>query len=103
MASLMVLVVPSLAVSYIKNMAYRKARRLHRDVPPARRGEGRSRMERRASFRAYRGSVILTTCVVMLGVMSLLFLKPDFSDSVPKSGLDPALSINDLLMGGYFE
>ena len=76
MALLVVLVVPSLALSYTQSMASRKERRLYRDVPPERRGEIRRRMGRRASFSTYRGSVWLTTIVVLLGVSILLLIKP---------------------------
>ncbi len=57
-------------------MANRKERRLYRDVPPERRNEVRRRMGRRASFSTYRGSVWLTTTVVLLGVSILLLFKP---------------------------
>jgi hypothetical protein len=100
MALLGVLVVPSLALSYIQNMANRKERRLYRDVPPERRSEVRRRMGRRASFSAYRGSVWLTTIVVLLGIISLLFLKPDLADGL---GVETTRSVNGLLIGPFFE
>lgn len=68
MALLVVLVIPSLALSYIQNMTNRKERRLYRDVPLERQSEVRRRMGRRASFSTYRGSVWLTMTVVLLGI-----------------------------------
>ena len=76
MALLVVLVVPSLALAYTQAMASRKERRLYRDVPAERRGEVRRRMGRRAAFSTFRGSVWLTTIVVLLGVTILLLFKP---------------------------
>src|SRR4030065_2028970 len=58
-----VLVVPSLVLAYIQTMAGRKERRLRREIPVERRSEIQKSMERRASFSAYRGSVILTTVI----------------------------------------
>ncbi len=101
MGLLTVLIVPLLALSYIQNMAHRKERRLYRDVPPERRGEVRRRMGRRAAFSAYRGSVWLTTTVVLLGMTSLLFLKPDLL--ADGRGVDAVHSINGLLIGPFFD
>ncbi len=101
MALLIVLVVPSLALSYIQTMANRKERRLYRDVPPERRNEVRRRMGRRASFSAYRGSVWLTTTVVLLGVSILLLFKP--VPSAQGMGLNFALGSNMLTMGPFVE
>lgn len=101
MALLVVLVVPSLALSYTLTMANRKERRLQHEVPPERRGEIRRRMGRRASFGTYRGSVWLTTTVVMLGVSILLLFKPVSSpDGV---GADFSLGANMLTMGPFAE
>jgi len=101
MALLVVLVVPSLALSYIQAMANRKERRLYRDVPPERRSEVRRRMGRRASFSAYRGSVWLTTTVVLLGVSILLLFKP--VSSAAGMGLNFAMGSNMLTMGPFVE
>jgi hypothetical protein len=101
MALLVVLVVPSLALSYVQAMANRKERRLYRDVPPERRSEVRRRMERRASFSAYRGSVWLTTTVVLLGVSILLLFKP--VSSAAGMGLDFSMGSNMLTMGPFVE
>ncbi len=101
MASLVVLVVPSLALSYIQNMANQKERRLYRDVPLERQSEVRRRMKRRASFSAYRGSVWLTMTVVLLGIGGVLFLKPELAADNP--GLNTVLSTNGLLIGPFFE
>ena len=101
MALLIVLVVPSLALSYIQTMANRKERRLYRDVPPERRSEIRRRMGRRASFSAYRGSVWLTTIVVLLGVSILLLFKP--VSSAAEMGLDFSMGSNMLTMGPFVE
>ena len=101
MASLVVLVAPSLALSYIQNMANQKERRLYRDVPLERQSEVRRRMKRRASFSAYRGSVWLTMTVVLLGIGGVLFLKPELAADNP--GLNTVLSTNGLLIGPFFE
>ncbi|HET7060691.1 MAG TPA: hypothetical protein VFI43_00770 [Nitrosospira sp.] len=101
MALLIVLVVPSLALSYIQSMASRKERRLYRDVPAERRGEIRRRMGRRASFSSYRGSVWLTTIVVLLGVSILLLFKP--VSSREEIGLDFSMGSNMLTMGPFTE
>jgi hypothetical protein len=101
MTLLAVLVVPSLALSYIQAMTDRKEKQLQREVPVARRGEIRQRMGRRASFSAYRGSVWLTTTVVLLGTCILLLFKP-----VPSSaemGVDFSLGANMLTMGPFAE
>ena len=101
MTLLAVLVVPSLALSYTMTMANRKERRLHRDVPPERRGEIRRRMGRRASFGTYRGSVWLTTVVVLLGSSILLLFKPVSSSA--ELGVDFSLGANMLMMGPFME
>jgi hypothetical protein len=101
MTLLAVLVVPSLALSYIQTMTDRKEKQLQREVPVERRGEIRRRMGRRASFSAYRGSVWLTTTVVLLGTCILLLFKP-----VPSSGemgVDFSLGANMLTMGPFAE
>jgi hypothetical protein len=101
MTLLAVLVVPSLALSYLQAMTDRKEKQLQREVPVERRGEIRRRMGRRASFSAYRGSVWLTTIVVLLGTCILLLFKP-----VPSSdemGVDFSLSANMLMMGPFAE
>ena len=96
-----VLVVPSLALSYTMTMANRKERRLHRDVPSERRSEIRQRMGRRASFGTYRGSVWLTTVVVLLGSSILLLFKPVSSSA--ELGVDFSLGANMLMMGPFME
>lgn len=101
MTLLAVLVVPSLALSYMMKMANRKERRLYRDVPPERRGEIRQRMGRRASFGTYRGSVWLTTVVVLLGSSILLLFKPVSSSA--ELGVDFSLGANMLMMGPFME
>jgi hypothetical protein len=101
MALLIVLVVPSLALSYTQSMTSRKERRLYRDVPAERRGEIRRRMGRRASFSTYRGSVWLTTIVVLLGVSILLLFKP--VSSAAGMGLDFSMGSNVLTMGPFIE
>jgi hypothetical protein len=101
MALLAVLVVPSLALAYTQAMASRKERRLYRDVPPERRGEVRRRMWRRAPFSTYRGSVWLTTIVVLLGVSILLLFKP--VSSAAGGGLDFSMGSNMLTMGPFAE
>lgn len=100
MALLAVLVVPSLALTYIQSMTNRKERQLQREVPAARRGEIRRRMGRRASFSTYRGSVWLTTTVVLLGICILLLFKP--ASSVD-GGVDFGLGANMLTMGPFTE
>lgn len=101
MALLVIMVVPSLALSYTLIMADRKERRLQHEVPAERRGEIRRRMGRRASFGEYRGSVWLTTTVVMLGVSILLLFKPVFSPG--GMGVDFTLGANMLTMGPFAE
>jgi len=96
-----VLVVPSLALSYTMKMANRKERRLYRDVPSERRGEIRQRMGHRASFGTYRGSVWLTTVVVLLGSSILLLFKPVSSPA--ELGVDFSLGANMLMMGPFME
>jgi hypothetical protein len=96
-----VLVVPSLALSYMMKMANRKERRLYREVPPERRNEIRQRMGRRASFGTYRGSVWLTTVVVLLGSSILLLFKPVSSSA--ELGVDFSLGANMLMMGPFME
>ncbi|SCY60853.1 hypothetical protein SAMN05216420_11018 [Nitrosospira sp. Nl5] len=101
MTLLAVLVVPSLALSYIQTMANRKERRLQREVPLERRGEVRRRMGRRASFSNYRGSVWLTTTVVLLGTCILLLFKP--VSSAGETGVDFSLGANMMTMGPFVE
>ena len=101
MALLVVLVVPSLALSYTLTMANRKERRLQHEVPVERRGEIRRRMGRRASFGTYRGSVWLTTTVVLLGVSILLLFKPISSEG--GVGVDFSRGANMLMMGPFTE
>lgn len=100
MALLAVLVVPSLALTYIQTMTNRKERQLQREVPVARRGEIRRRMGRRASFSTYRGSVWLTTIIVLLGICILLLFKPVSSAD---GGVDFSLGANMLTMGPFAE
>ena len=100
MTLLVVLVVPSLALSYIQTMANRKERRLQHEVPPERRGEIRRRMGARASFSSYRGSVWLTTTIVLLGSSILLLMKPVFGGG---GGVDFSLGGNMLTMGPFAE
>lgn len=100
MALLAVLVVPSLALTYIQNMTNRKEQQLQREVPAARRGEIRRRMGHRASFSTYRGSVWLTTTVVLLGICILLLFKPVSS---AHGGVDFSLGANMLTMGPFTE
>ena len=101
MTLLTVLVVPSLALSYIQIMAGRKERRLQNEVPPERRAEVRRRMGQRASFSNYRGSVWLTTTVVLLGTSILLLFKPVAVHG--GSGVDFSLGANMLTMGPFVE
>jgi hypothetical protein len=101
MALLTVLVVPSLALSYIQTMATRKERRLQHEVPPERRAEVRRRMAQRASFSSYRGSVWLTTTVVLLGTSILLLFKPVSVDG--GTGVNFSLGANMLTMGPFAE
>ncbi|WP_025040742.1 hypothetical protein [Nitrosospira briensis] len=101
MTLLTVLVVPSLAVSYIQTMSNRKEQRLQREVPAERRSEIRRRMGRRASFSAYRGSVWLTTTIVLLGTSILLLFKP--ISSAGGMGVDFSLGANMLMMGPFAE
>lgn len=101
MTLLAVLVVPSLALSYIQTMANRKERRLQREVPPERRAEIHKRMGRRASFSTYRGSVWLTTVVVLLGASILLLFKP--VSSMDQMGVDFSLGANMLTIGPFAE
>lgn len=101
MTLLAVLVVPSLALSYIQAMTDRKEKLLQREVPVERRGEIRRRMGRRASFSAYRGSVWLTTTVVLLGTCILLLFKP--APSSAELGVDFSLGANMLTMGPFAE
>lgn len=100
MTLLAVLVVPSLALTYIQSMTNRKERQLQREVPAERRGEIRKRMGRRASFSTYRGSVWLTTTVVLLGTCILLLFKPVSSAD---GGVDFSLGANMLTMGPFAE
>lgn len=101
MTLLAVLVVPSLALSYIQAMTDRKEKQLQREVPVERRAEIRRRMGRRASFSAYRGSVWLTTTVVLLGTCILLLFKP--APSCAELGVDFSLGANMLTMGPFAE
>lgn len=101
MTLLAVLVVPSLALSYIQTMANRKERRLQREVPPERRAEIHRRMGRRASFSSYRGSVWLTTIVVLLGASILLLFKP--VSSPEQMGVDFSFGTNMLTIGPFAE
>lgn len=101
MALLAVLVVPSLALSYISTMTDRKEQQLQREVPAERRMEIRRRMGHRASFSAYRGSVWLTTIVVLLGTCILLLFKP--APSAGEAGVDFGLGANMLTMGPFVE
>ncbi len=100
MTLLAVLVVPSLALSYIQTMTNRKERQLQREVPAERRNEIRRRMGRRASFSTYRGSVWLTTTIVLLGTCILLLFKPVSSAG---GGVDFSLGANMLTMGPFAE
>ena len=100
MALLAVLVVPSLALTYIQSMTNRKERQLQREVPAERRGEIRRRMGRRASFSTYRGSVWLTTTIALLGICILLLFKPVSSAN---GGVDFSLGANMLTMGPFTE
>lgn len=100
MTLLAVLVVPSLALTYIQSMTNRKERQLQREVPASRRGEIRRSMGRRASFSTYRGSVWLTTIVVLLGICILLLFKPA---SYADGGVDFGLGANMLTMGPFAE
>ncbi len=88
-------------LSYIQSMTNRKERQLHREVPAERRGEIRRRMGRRASFSTYRGSVWLTTTVVLLGISILLLFKP--VSSAEGMGVDFSLGANMLTMGPFAE
>ncbi|MDN5882440.1 MAG: hypothetical protein L0H37_08720 [Nitrosospira sp.] len=101
MALVAVLVVPSLALSYTQTMASRKEKRLEHEVPVERRGEIRRRMGRRASFSAYRGSVWLTTIIVLLGTCILLLFKP--ASSAGGMGVDFGLGANMMTMGPFVE
>jgi hypothetical protein len=101
MTLLVVLVVPSLALSYIQTMTNRKERRLQQEVPAHRRGEIHRRMGRRASFSSYRGSVWLTTTIVLLGTSILLLFKP--VSSAGGTGVDFGLGANMLIMGPFAE
>ncbi|MBA4142942.1 MAG: hypothetical protein H0X43_08030 [Nitrosospira sp.] len=101
MALLTVLVVPSLALSYIQTMATRKERRLQYEIPVERRGEINRRMGGRPSFSSYRGSVWITTTVVLLGVSILLLFKPVSSGG--GAGVDFSLGANMLTMGPFAE
>ena len=58
-------------------------------------------MGRRASFSTYRGSVWLTTTVVLLGVSILLLFKPVFL--ARGEGVDFSLGANMLTMGPFAE
>lgn len=100
MTLLAVLVVPSLALTYIQSMTNRKERQLQREVPAERRSEIRKRMGRRASFSTYRGSVWLTMTVVLLGTCILLLFKPVSSAD---GGVDFSLGANMLTMGPFAE
>ncbi|MBA2658404.1 MAG: hypothetical protein H0U72_02285 [Nitrosospira sp.] len=100
MTLLAVLVVPSLALTYIQSMTSRKERQLQREVPASRRSEIRRRMGRRASFSTYRGSIWLTTTVVLLGICILLLFKPA---SYANGGVDFGLGANMLTMGPFAE
>ncbi len=101
MTLLTVLVVPSLALSYIQTMSNRKEQRLQREVPADRRGEIRKRMGQRASFSTFRGSVWLTTTIVLLGTSILLLFKP--ISSAGGTGVDFSLGANMLTMGPFAE
>ena len=58
-------------------------------------------MGRRASFSTYRGSVWLTTTVVLLGISILLLFKP--VSSAGGMGVDFGLGANMLTMGPFVE
>ena len=101
MTLLTVLVVPSLALSYIQTMSDRKAQRLQREVPAEHRSEIRRRMGQRVSFSTFRGSVWLTTTIVLLGTSILLLFKP--ISSAGGTGVDFSLGANMLTMGPFAE
>jgi hypothetical protein len=101
MVMLAVLVVPIVTLSYVRTMTGRKERRLYREIPVARRGEIRERLESRISFNAYLGSVLLTTTVVLLGASIILLFKP--VPSAKFSGVDFSLGANVLMMGPFIE
>lgn len=96
MSLLMVLVIPTLALSYTLTMANRKERRLQNEVPVERLAELVGRMRHRTSFSAYRGGVWLATIVVLLGTTSLLLFNPS-------CGLIGSLGVNSLLVGPFAE
>lgn len=100
MALLAVLVVPSLALAYIQSMTNRKERQLLREAPAARHAEILERIRQRASFGTYRGSICLTTTIVLLGICILLLFKPLPSAN---GGVDFSLGGNMLIMGVYAE
>jgi hypothetical protein len=101
MTLLAALVVPTLVLSYIQTMTDRKERQLQREVPVERRAEIRRRMSRRASFSVYRGSVWLTTTIILLGV-SLLLLSKTVS-SPHGLGVDLSLGADMLTVGPFTE
>ena len=101
MTLLAALVVPTLVLSYIQTMTDRKERQVQREVPVERRAEIRRRMSRRASFSVYRGSVWLTTTIILLGV-SLLLLSKTVS-SPHGLGVDLSLGVDMLTVGPFTE
>jgi len=101
MLLLAVLVVPCVTLSYLRTMLGRKERRLYSEVPQQHRAEVRQLLASRVSFRAYLGSVVLTTAVVMLGASIILVFKP-----VPSGGwggVDFSRGANVLMMGPFIK
>lgn len=101
MAVTAVLIVPTVTVAYLLNMAGRKERRLLRETPAAAHDEIRRRLRVRYTFRQYAGSVTLNAVVVMMGASIILLFK-----AVPGpwlSGVDFSRGANFLLVGPFSE
>ncbi|MDP1558662.1 MAG: hypothetical protein Q8K59_05310 [Nitrosomonas sp.] len=96
-----VLVIPTLALSYLQMMTIKKERRLLREIPVIYHDKVQKRMARRTSFYTFWGSVTWATVVVILGTSIILLFKPVLSDEIP--GVNFELGANFLMMGPYIE
>lgn len=96
-----VLVVPTLALSYLQNMTVKKERRLLREIPQIYHEKVQERIEHCASFYTFWGSVIWTTAVVILGTSIILLFKPVLTSEA--AGVNFELGANFLMMGPYIE
>lgn len=110
MVSLAILILPLLVFSYIRTMINRKQRRLLREIDDlmvakdklrVKEGSIKNSIERRASFKAYVGSLSLAMIVVALGASILLLFKP--TSSLDGVGVHFNVGANMLMMGPFSE